>query len=889
MAEQHFSVRASLTDLLFEEAGAGLCLVAPDGTVLRANKEWLRATGFSLEQVIGEDIIELFPSTRDMALAMHARARRGEPVEVPPHQVQIRGRPTWWDGRISPVPMDGGTGLLITARDITDQVAREASHTSTPASHQSAQATLPRGLSTPASRYVIAAVATCVAFALRLAMSRYFGPPYILFYPTVMLVAVLGGVGPGLLATAMSAVLAAFWILPAERQFLPMSTRDAVGLAVFTGMGVFMSVLADRYRRARYQLTRDRALRESEERFRAFFDNPAVGTAQLDMEGRFKEVNDRCCEITGYPCEELLRMTLEDLWPEEDRERERAALTSFVQHGESHYDRETRCVRKDRSVIWVHLTAGLIHDDAGRPVRWAGVIEEITDRKRAENALRESEKRFRQLADSMPQIIWASRPDGCLDYYNRKWYELTGADEGAHGDQSWLPILHPDDRQRCLDVWYASVRTGKPYQIEYRFKFPSTGDYRWHLGRALAVRDEGGNVVRWFGTCTDIHDQKLATEALQQADLRKNEFLGVLSHELRNPLGPIQNALYIIDSAPPDGEQAHRAKQVIARQVTHLTRLVDDLLDVTRISRGKIQLRRTRVDLTELVRRAVEDHRTIFATREIALSLRLDAGPLWIDADATRLDQALGNLLQNAAKFTNAHGHVAVTVESDGCLATVRVADDGVGISAELQPHVFEPFRQADESLHRSLGGLGLGLALVKGLVEMHGGRVELRSEGVGRGAEFTLSLPLSADAALHAEAAPSRRDAPVRQRVLVIEDNLDAAETLKEVLEMNGQDVVALAYDGQDGVAKARALQPDIVLCDIGLPGFDGYEVARQLRVDPGLAATLVALTGYARPEDQRRAIESGFDHHLGKPVDIAQLQAVLARVAGRNGRASS
>ena len=371
-------------------------------------------------------------------------------------------------------------------------------------------------------------------------------------------------------------------------------------------------------------------------------------------------------------------------------------------------------------------------------------------------------------------------------------------------------------------------------------------------------------------------------ERLEEADRHKNEFLGVLSHELRNPLAPIRNAARLLDLAEPGGEQATRAKAVITRQVEHLSNLVDDLLDVTRISRGKIQLARARIELTECVRRAIEDHASELAAREIPIELRIETTPLWLDADPTRIAQVLGNLLQNAAKFTDAHGRVIVTVGRDaGDHAVVRVADDGMGIEPALLPRLFEPFMQADESLHRSQGGLGLGLALIKGLVELHGGTVQAHSEGLGHGAEFTVRLPLAGPSAQAAPAAPARAAPPATRRVLVIEDNLDSAETLSELLSLAGHEV-EIAHDGPAGVQKALASRPDIVVCDIGLPGMDGYDVARAMRAEPSLAGTLlVALTGYALPEDREQALRAGFDHHLSKPVSLEELQSVLASSA--------
>jgi two-component system CheB/CheR fusion protein len=318
---------------------------------------------------------------------------------------------------------------------------------------------------------------------------------------------------------------------------------------------------------------------------------------------------------------------------------------------------------------------------------------------------------------------------------------------------------------------------------------------------------------------------------------------------------------------------------VIDRQVGHLTRLVDDLLDVTRISRGKITLQRERLDLCDLVRRAVEDHREAFAKNHLELEVSHPDGALWIYADRTRIAQVLGNLLSNSAKFTPAGGRATVAVERSAELgqAILRVRDTGIGIAREMLPRVFEPFAQADTTLDRSRGGLGLGLAMVKGLIELHGGTVSVESAGPGQGTELCVRLPIGL-AELPAEVPSRRRPPAVPRRVLVIEDNVDAAETLREVLEFL-EHTVELAYSGEDGVAKARRFRPDVILCDIGLPGMDGYEVAREARDDPALReARLVALSGYAAPQDVARALEAGFDAHLAKPPTLDAIEETLA-----------
>ncbi len=370
---------------------------------------------------------------------------------------------------------------------------------------------------------------------------------------------------------------------------------------------------------------------------------------------------------------------------------------------------------------------------------------------------------------------------------------------------------------------------------------------------------------------------------LSDSDRRKSEFLAVLSHELRNPLAPIRSALWVLDRVDPAGPEAAHAKGIINRQVAHLAHIVDDLLDVTRISRGKIRLQKAHVDLVGLVSQTSEDHAALFSGKGISLHLHLPDLPIWADADPTRIAQVVGNLLSNAAKFSNPGGHVSVDVERErGAMALLRVRDDGMGLAPEILDHVFEPLTQADTSLHRTRGGLGLGLSLVKLLVELHGGSVEARSEGPGRGAEFVARLPLAqGEPAFEGTVQPSPAGM-LRRRVLVIEDNLDAAEILRDALLLWGHDV-EVAHDGRRGVEKARSFQPDIVLCDIGLPVMDGYEVARTIRADPALRSTyLVALTGYALPEDERRAADAGFNVHLGKPVSMEVLEDVLQTAPG-------
>jgi two-component system CheB/CheR fusion protein len=396
----------------------------------------------------------------------------------------------------------------------------------------------------------------------------------------------------------------------------------------------------------------------------------------------------------------------------------------------------------------------------------------------------------------------------------------------------------------------------------------------------------GGQAIGAVTVWTDITDLIRTQQALRDADRRKDEFLAVLSHELRNPLAPIRNSLFILDRAVPGSEQARRAQAIIDRQVGHLTHLIDDLLDVTRIARNKIRLQCESLDLTDLVRRTIEDHRSLFEKNEVHLDVTLPAERIAVNADRTRLAQVVGNLLQNAAKFTGKGGRaqVSLAVDETAGRAVIRVADTGVGISPELLARLFQPFAQADESMDRSKGGLGLGLALVKGLVELHGGEISVHSQGLGKGTEFVVRLPL--DGVLDVK-TPTPVDSSRRiRRVLIIEDQADAAQSLREALELCGHEV-QVTDNGPAGLSRAREFRPEVVLCDIGLPGMDGYQVARVFRADESLKDIfLVALSGYALPEDLQRAAEAGFDRHLAKPPRLDQLEELLSSLHRRSSK---
>jgi signal transduction histidine kinase/ActR/RegA family two-component response regulator len=368
---------------------------------------------------------------------------------------------------------------------------------------------------------------------------------------------------------------------------------------------------------------------------------------------------------------------------------------------------------------------------------------------------------------------------------------------------------------------------------------------------------------------------------IQEADRRKNEFLAMLAHELRNPLAPIRSAVQIMHLLRLDSPELNWARGVLERQVQHMVRLVDDLLDVSRITRGKINLQIEMVDMTTVVDRAVETCRPLLDAHKHDLSISLPPERLWVRGDPARLAQVVGNLLNNAAKYTKEGGRVCLTVAHEADQMVLLVQDTGIGISPEMLPHIFELFMQGDRSLDRSQGGLGIGLTLVRQLIELHQGSVQARSAGANQGSEFLVRLPLVSQEQIPAPSANGASETPqgdVRRRILLVDDNVDGANGLAKLLEMNGHEV-HVAYDGPTGIQAAKALSPDVILLDIGLPGMDGYEVARQLREQPDLKLVpLIAVSGYAREEDRERSKQAGFDYHLVKPLDPQTLPALFA-----------
>ncbi|WP_242394390.1 PAS domain-containing hybrid sensor histidine kinase/response regulator [Anaeromyxobacter oryzisoli] len=620
----------------------------------------------------------------------------------------------------------------------------------------------------------------------------------------------------------------------------------------------------------------EQALRISEARARAISRNirdalmvfEAVRAPDGAVIGwRYADANEGGLRLMGAARADLVGRSLREVIPERSAALEQRMERVFATGEPEQYETSfrglallVRIFRIDESTLG---TAAL----------------DITERKRAELRLRESAQRYRAFFENLIELVGVYEAERDEDGnvvalvirdMNDPALALFGRSRDETVGKPISEVFGPEPARDVLPSWSSVLETGVPVQHELVLK-----------GRTLlfSVARMGADTLA--AVAADITERKQAENAMREADRRKTEFLGVLSHELRNPLAPIRNGIHVLERAPSDSRQAVRAREVLRRQTDHLARLVDDLLDVTRISRGKIRLHCAPMDLREVVRRTCEDLRSLFEQSGIELRVDLAAGPIQVDADAARIAQIVGNLLQNANKFTPPSGVVTVTLRLDGGRARLSVRDTGIGIDPSRVAQVFEPFTQEEHGLARTRGGLGLGLALAKGLVTLHGGEIVARSEGVGRGTEFVVTLPLlepQPEAHPAPAAAPGEPRAATGRLVLIVEDNVDAAEILADLLQLEGHRV-HLARDAASGIALARELHPDVVLCDIGLPDADGYAVARALRAEESLRSTrLVALSGYAQPEDKQRAREAGFDAHLSKPASLEALTEALS-----------
>ncbi len=587
--------------------------------------------------------------------------------------------------------------------------------------------------------------------------------------------------------------------------------------------------------------------------------------------------------LFGYTALEAVGQPVYILIPA-DRLNEEDSILARIGRNERVEPFETVRRRKDGGALDVSLTVSPIADDGGQIVGASKTARDITERKRTEAALQESERRFREMVDALPVAVYTTDVDGRLTHFNAAAAEFAGRTPDLGLDRwcvTWK-LYNADGTPLPADEapMATALKEARPVRGMQGIAERPDGERRWFEPYPTPLFDATGRLSGGINVLVDITERKRAEEALKEADRRKDEFLALLAHELRNPMAPIRTGLELIRLSGDSPHTVRRVRAMMERQIRQMVRLIDDLLDVSRIASGKIVLQRAPSALGELVQSAIEAHRAAIEAARIDLTVDLPEQPAVIDVDATRFVQVLSNVLHNATKFTPAQGKVRVSVDlldSGGTpQAAISVSDTGIGISNELLPHVFDMFVQAEPATKRAHGGLGIGLALARRLIEMHGGEIVARSEGPGHGAVFTITMPLCTASALQ---APPPTDFPlVASRVVIIDDNRDVATTTSMLVEQLGGSA-RMAHDAESGLTAIREFQPDIVFLDIGMPGMDGYETCRRIRQQPSPRPILVvAVTGWGQSQDKQRARDAGFDAHLTKPVDPAALANLLA-----------
>lgn len=752
---------------------------------------------------------------------------------------------------------------------------------------------------------------------------------------------------------------------------------------------------------------------EVSSRLAAITEHSENAIVSKDLNGIITSWNKGAESLFGYTAEEVIGKSITLLIPP-GLESEETTVLKTVKHGESILNHETVRRAKDGHLIDISLTVSPVINPRGEIIGASKFARDISHRKLAEKQLRESEERFRVMANAIIQLAWMAEPDGSIFWYNQNWYDYTGTTPESMAGWGWQSVHDPAELPHVLEIWRESIARAEPCEMTFPLR-GADGVFRQFLTRCIPLKDSDGKVVRWFGTNTDIDEISRAEQALRKshqrvtlahratgvgiwewhlpsdrihwdaemfriygvpptadgwipfstwrdavlpedlaqqeaalrdslagnthgkrqfrirrqsdgailnietvdavrtneagepesivgtnldittrkqvekklmqrtaqlvrADRSKDEFLAMLAHELRNPLASMRNATEILRNNAASPHERNHAEELITRQIGNLSRMIDDLLDVSRISNGKITLHRETISLQETLMAAADATRSDCSAHSQELIVSLPDTPLFIDADATRLEQILGNLLGNACKYSGDGTIITLSAEVETPdEVTLRVADNGSGINPELLPHVFDLFVQSSRTLDRSHGGLGIGLTVVHRLVGLHNGTIEVTSDGEGKGTEFAIRLPLvPAPAVCEDEPAPTEQSTPLR--ILIVDDNVDAAETMAMLQQLHGHQT-RIAHNGSDALEIASGFLPQVVLLDIGLPGMDGYQIATHIRRIPALKNTfLVALTGYGSDKDRQRGRDSGFDQHLTKPADLEQLRCWLA-----------
>lgn len=623
-------------------------------------------------------------------------------------------------------------------------------------------------------------------------------------------------------------------------------------------------------------------LETTDKPYRLLVEQMPYGAATLTAEGTFLYCNRRFASLLDRPLASLLGEPLQAFVAPGGR----PFLEVLLRDGQAaEVQGEVTLQREDGTYLAVHLGISALKEGA---LGLCLLVTDLTEKRhyeelqRTQEALRASEERLdlAQQAGRIGTFEWNIRT-GMLSWSATK-EELHGLPAGGFGGryEDWKQTVHPDDRDRAEADCLRAVAERTELDTEFRIVQPG-GETRWIASKGKVIYASDGEPLRMLGVSLNITERKRTEQVRREADRKKDAFLATLAHELRNPLSSIRNAVEILKTKGPPHPDLEWARGVLDRQAQLMARLLEDLLDVSRISRNAVTLRKERVELAAVLDAALETSQPIIEASRHELTLNLPPEPIHLEADPVRLAQVFANLLNNAAKYTEEGGRIWLTAERRGGDVTVSVRDSGIGIAAEMLPRVFEIFWQAKPASVRSQSGAGIGLSLIKGLVELHGGSVTTHSEGPGQGSEFVVRLPVAIKTPVEEPPRPSKdgeQQAVTKHRILIVDDSRDSADMLAMLLKSAGNEV-GTAYDGEQAVKAAEALRPHVVLLDIGLPKLNGYDACRRIREQPwGQGMFLIALTGWGQEEDRRRAEAAGFDQHIVKPVDPADLMKLLA-----------
>jgi PAS domain S-box-containing protein len=768
-----------------------------------------------------------------------------------------------------------------------------------------------RFLQTRWAKYAIALAAVAAALVIRGLIDPLVGrgAATVTLYGAIAVAVWAGGYKPGILA-ALVGYLGVNWFFMEPRGSISIENLYDVGrfigfmlsAALIIALGGAMHAArqrtereADSARRHAEDLQREveghrqtRASLEAKEHdLHLVTDTMSAAVARCSADLRYLWVNRLYAEWVGLrKPEEMIGRPMFEVLGLEAVEQIRPHIDHVLAGNRVEYERFARRPLLGRR-RWIHVTLDPIfeeHADGTRKVTgWVSVIHDIDATKRAVESERDAQEQLQVITDTMSAAVARTGNDLRFVWMNPVYARWIGKPAKQLVGQPIADVLGPE-QMRDIAPQVARVLKGESVQYERLAELAGLGQ-RWISCIYTPILDATGHPDGWVTIATDVHDRKLAEDSLKAADRRKDDFLATLAHELRNPLAPIRNAVAILGRKGPMDPELAWSREVIVRQVEQMSRLIDDLLDIERISRGKFLVRKERMPLERAVDMALEMSRPYITAAGHRLSVLMPSERVMVDADPARLAQVFSNLLNNAAKFTEPRGEITLSAQVEGNAVLVKVEDNGIGFPPEVASRLFKPYAQLTSSQERARGGLGIGLSLVQGIINLHGGKVEAKSEGPGRGAEFSVQLPLGAVGGRGAESGAPRgaeRAPAAGLRILVADDNKDAADSLQRVLQLYGHEV-KVAYDGETALEMSPAFQPEIAVLDIGMPGASGYDVARAMRARRGASVTLVALTGWGQEGDRRRAIEAGFDYHLTKPVDPGVLNDLVGEVASR------